>query len=72
MSPQRIVGIVLVIVGVIVLVMGVNASHSAADQLSNTFAGRFTQTTTWYILGGIAAAIFGLLLAVFGARGKGV
>jgi hypothetical protein len=46
-----------------------NASHSVADQVSNTFTGRFTQATTWYILGGGAAALFGLLLVLFGGRG---
>jgi len=39
--------------------------------VSNTFTGRFTQATTWYIIGGIGAAIFGLLLTLFGASGKG-
>ncbi|MDB5300114.1 MAG: hypothetical protein JWO87_1777, partial [Phycisphaerales bacterium] len=47
-----------------------NASHSVADQVSNTFTGRFTQATTWYILGGIAMALFGLLLTFSGFRGK--
>jgi len=65
MSPQRIVGIVLVVVGVILLVVGMNSSHSFPDQVSNTFTGRFTQATTWYIVGGIAAALLGLMMAVF-------
>ena len=70
MNSQRIFGIVLLVVGMIVLVVGMNASHSMADQVSNTFTGRFTQATTWYIMGGIAAALFGLLLVLFGAQGK--
>lgn len=72
MSPQRIIGVVALIVGVILLVLGVNASHSVADSVTNTFTGHFTQATTWYIIGGIAAAIFGLLLVLFGGRGKTV
>jgi uncharacterized membrane protein YidH (DUF202 family) len=72
MSPQRIVGIVLLIVGVIALVMGMNASHSVADQVSNTFTGKFTEATTWYILGGIAAAIVGVLMVLFSVKGKSV
>jgi hypothetical protein len=31
MPPQRILGVMLLIVGVILLVMGMNASHSVAD-----------------------------------------
>lgn len=70
MSPQRILGVVALVIGVVLLVLGVNASHSLADSVSNTFTGHFTQATTWYIIGGIAAAIFGLLLVLFGGRGK--
>lgn len=70
MSPQRIVGTVLLVVGVILLFIGMNASHSISDQVSQTFTGRFTQATTWYILGGIASALLGLLLVLFGMRGR--
>jgi hypothetical protein len=70
MNTQRILGIVLLVIGVVLLIVGVNASHSMADQVSNTFTGRFTQATTWYIIGGGAAALFGLLLVVIGVRGK--
>ncbi|MGA2233629.1 MAG: DUF3185 family protein [Tepidisphaeraceae bacterium] len=70
MSTQRIFGIVLLVVGVGVLIVGMNASHSAADQISNTFTGRFTHDTAVYIIGGGAAALFGLLLMVFGTRGS--
>ena len=70
MSSQRIGGVVLLIVGVILLVTGMNASHSLADQVSNTFTGRFTDATTWYIVGGIAAGLLGLLMILFGLKGK--
>lgn len=71
MGPQRILGVVLLIVGVILLVVGVNSSHSIADQVSNTFTGRFTQGTTWYIIGGIVLALVGLLSLLVGFRSKG-
>jgi uncharacterized membrane protein len=64
MPPKRMVGVVLLVVGVVLLVMGVNASHSVADRVSDTFTGRFTDKTTWYIVGGIAAAIMGLLMTL--------
>ena len=70
MSPQRILGIVLLVVGVILLIIGMNASESIADQVSETFTGRFTRTTTWYIVGGIASGLLGLLLVLFGVRGS--
>ena len=69
MNPQKIVGIVLLVVGVALLVIGLNSSNSIADQVSETFTGRFTQATTWYILGGLAAAVLGLLMLI-GRFGK--
>ena len=72
MSPQRIIGIVLLIIGVVVFIIGMNASHSVADQVSNTFTGRFTKDTIWYIVGGLALSLFGLLMTIFGVRGHGV
>jgi hypothetical protein len=70
MSPQRIFGIVLLVVGIILLSIGMNSSHSVADRVSNTFTGRFTEATTWYIVGGIAAGLLGLLMLLVGGRGK--
>ena len=32
--------------------------------------GRFTEATTWYIIGGVGAALLGLLMVMVGARGK--
>ena len=66
MSPQRILGIVLLVIGVAVLIYGLNASHSLADRVSDTFTGRFTEATTWYIIGGAASGLLGLLLVVLG------
>jgi hypothetical protein len=66
MIAQRIFGIVMLVVGAILLIVGMNASHSAADQISNTFTGRFTHGTAWYIFGGGAAALFGFLLTLKG------
>ncbi len=70
MNPQRIVGVVLVVVGVILLSVGINASHSLADQVSNTFTGRFTEATTWYVVGGIASALLGVLMVLVDLRRK--
>jgi hypothetical protein len=70
MSTQRILGIVLLVIGVGVLIYGVNASHSVADRVSDTFTGRFTEATTWYIIGGAASGLLGLLLVAFGGGGN--
>jgi len=68
MSTARILGVVLLIVGVILIIIGVIASRSLADNLSSIFRGRLTEHTMWYIFGGIASAVVGLVLTlgVFG------
>ena len=62
MSTTRIVGLVLLAVGAVLIVLGVVASRSLADGLSTVFRGRLTQNTLWYIVGGIASALVGLIL----------
>jgi uncharacterized membrane protein len=69
MAMQRIVGIVLIVVGVVLLIVGFNSSESIADQVSETFTGRFTKATMWYIIGGIASAVLGVLLVAIKRKG---
>lgn len=68
MNSRRILGIILLVVGVLIFFVGLNASNSMTDQMSNVIIGRFTENTTWYMIGGIAAALAGLLLLLFGFR----
>ncbi|MFA6432971.1 MAG: DUF3185 family protein [Candidatus Paceibacterota bacterium] len=50
--------------------MGLNASNSVADQVTNTFLGRFSDSTMWYLIGGFAVGAFGFLLILFGFKAK--
>jgi succinate dehydrogenase/fumarate reductase cytochrome b subunit len=70
MSMQRVLGIILLAGGVVLIVVGITASRSLGNQLSNTFLGHFNQTTMWYLIGGIAAAVVGLILTL-GRFGRG-
>jgi hypothetical protein len=70
MSPQRIFGIVILIVGVVLLVIGLQATDSLGERLSNTFTGHWTDKTNFYIVGGIAAAVLGGLLTLMGTGGR--
>jgi len=63
-ATGRILGVLFLIAGVILIVVGANASRSLADSFSTIFTGGLTQRTTWYIFGGIALAAFGLLLTI--------
>ncbi len=58
MSP-KLLGIILLVVGVILLIFGFNASQSLGDQVTETVTGRFTDETMWYIIGGAVAIVIG-------------
>jgi succinate dehydrogenase/fumarate reductase cytochrome b subunit len=68
MNMQRVAGMILLVVGIVLFIVGLNASDSFADQWSNFFTGQFTDATMWYIIGGVVMAVVGLMLVVFGGR----
>lgn len=70
MNPRSLIGIILLAAGVVLLIVGMNASHSVADQVSSLFTGRFTRETAIYLIGGGAMALLGLLMVLFGVRGR--
>lgn len=70
MGTSRIVGIVLLVLGVALLIVGLNAKDSVADQISETFTGNFTDETTWYLIGGIVLGMTGLAMTVMGVNKK--
>lgn len=69
MSSNMIIGLVLLVVGVLLLGFGWNQSQSLVDQVSETFTGRFTESTMWYFILGAAAAVGGIALLLAGRRG---
>lgn len=68
MNSARMLGVALLAIGVILAIIGLQATDSLGERLSNTFTGRWTDKTNFYIVGGIAAAIVGALLAFAGGR----
>ena len=63
MRNVRIFGAVLLIIGATLIMIGIVDSRSMANGLSTILRGRLTQNTMWYIGGGIASAVVGLLFA---------
>jgi hypothetical protein len=56
------IGIALLVVGVILVVYGINASDSASSGVSRIFTGAPTNKTLWLLLGGIGSAIVGVVM----------
>lgn len=68
MTP-RILGIVLLVVGLILVAFGLNASDSVRDSVKEGLTGRYTDKTMWYLIGGAALAVLGGGVALMG-RGR--
>ena len=68
MKTIQIAGVALLAVGVVLLGFAYHASNAPADQLADALTGRFTDRTMLYLGLGVAAAVGGGLLAVFGRR----
>lgn len=68
MSIWRLIGVALLIGGLGMMYFGWQASESLVEQTREMVTGSFSDQTTWQLVGGAAAAIVGLLLALFGGK----
>jgi hypothetical protein len=56
------IGIALVIVGIVLIIYGFNASDSASSGISRIFTGAPTNKTLWLLLGGLGSTIVGAVI----------
>lgn len=63
---MRIIGFVLLAVGVVLLLFGFNASQSVGEQVVEGVTGRFTNETMMFIIGGVATLVAGAAMAIWG------
>ncbi len=68
MQPQRLIGIILLVVGVVLLIMGIRAADSFASQFSEFFTGSPTDRAIWMIIGGGVALLAGATMAALPFR----
>lgn len=66
MSISRILGIILVVVGLVLLGFAWSSSHAITDKATALAKGRFTQATMAYLICGLAAVIGGAALSMGG------
>jgi len=70
MNGPRILGLVLLAIGILLLIFGYNASQAVTEEVRETLTGRFSDTTMWYLIGGAAGTVAGIGLLVFGKAKK--
>jgi LPXTG-motif cell wall-anchored protein len=65
---HSVVGIALLVVGVVLILFGMNASASLGSRVSEFFTGTPSDRTIWLLVAGVAAAIVGLGMLLAGRR----
>lgn len=64
------IGLALIGVGVVLLIWGVTAADSFASNFKEFFTGNPTDKSMWLIVGGVGAAICGVVLSAFAMATK--
>lgn len=62
------IGIALLVVGIVLIIFGLNASNSIGSDISRVATGTPTDKSMWLLLSGIAAAIIGAVTTFRGIR----
>lgn len=68
MNNKRVIGIVLLVVGVVLLYFGYHATDAPLEQARESITGNYSDRTMLYLICGAAAAIGGLALMVIGSK----
>lgn len=59
MNQKSMIGAALLVVGLVLLYFGYNASQSLSGEVSEALTGRFSDQTMLYLIGGAAAVVVG-------------
>lgn len=65
---NKAISIGLLVAGIILIVIGVNATNSFSSSVSRFFTGSPTDKAVWMLVGGIIMAIVGLVGLGLGSR----
>ncbi|HWF19112.1 MAG TPA: DUF3185 family protein [Verrucomicrobiae bacterium] len=67
---NRAIGLACLIGGIVLLILGLQASHSFNSDVSRTFTGNPTNNSMWMIVVGIVVAVFGLVMSLRSGSGN--
>ena len=62
----RVLGTIVIFVGAVLVVLGIMATQKTGEKVMGEVTGHYTNTTVWYIVGGVA-----LIAGGFGLRRLG-
>jgi hypothetical protein len=62
MNNNKIIGIILLVVGIIALYFGINATNAPMEEMTEAFTGQYSDQTMLYLVGGAVAGIAGLVM----------
>jgi hypothetical protein len=65
---NKIAGLALLVGGVVLIVLGVNATKSFSSDVSRFFTGSPTDKAVWMLIGGSVAAVAGLAMTFRGGK----
>ena len=65
---NKLVSLALLVGGVALIVLGVNATNSFSSDVSRFFTGSPTDKAVWMLVGGLVAAIVGLTMTLRGSK----
>jgi drug/metabolite transporter (DMT)-like permease len=61
---NKIISIALLVGGVVLIILGINATNSFNSDVSRFFTGAPTDKAIWMLIGGLVAAIVGLTMTL--------
>ena len=65
---NKIASLTLLVGGVVLIIIGINATNSFGSDLSRFFTGSPTDKAIWMLIGGIVASIVGLTMTLRGGK----
>ena len=65
---NRIFSLALLIGGIVLMIIGINATNSFSSDVSRFFTGSPTDKAVWMLIGGIVAAVIGLVGTLRGSK----
>jgi hypothetical protein len=65
---NKIVSLALLIGGVVLIIIGINATNSFSSDVSRFFTGSPTDKAIWMLIGGVVAGVIGLIGVMRGSK----